>query len=848
MFNIDINRATPSYGEIEISIPLDAIESYWKMNTGYNVEYGSDVDNMESEILILDKSNNILAGDYFFSLEHSIMIYENNNGYTAKYIQTEKKTTELETLSTPFLKTEIRNQNFIMKARAYQYKINKYSREISSSSFLNKKIHSFEFSDQFIGARAFYKLNGETEEIELRYSNLGNKKTTDTKFAYYTLKDKTELEIAFSSILGEFSPQPNSSLEVNIYTTKGTEVPNKFSGDAVMSLSDEDLRSLPIVVNFNPQYIIGGSDIPSLKEIKQLVVNEISTRDVIVTESDLNNYFEILTKLIENINNGNIKFIKKRDDILKRVFSAYILLRDGLDTDGNSVETADYVSNCIPTNTIDADFQISRNMSKPFGTVIKLKEGESNKFECIESVLSSDENDFYIIPFYTRISLDPIKKVKYIYNLTDCETTLEYKAITKSSSTSYITPNSVSLKRTLTTIGTNADSWYTFNFNFTTNISDKNVFLKSEVFSLKIYNSENSSALLGSVVFSNIEKDAIIFTKNEDEETYNVSLSLKVYVDTEEFDFSEENSEINYGTFINLKNENNLVFTAPEDIKITLEIKDLEVNSGNTITESFQTKGSLSLFKNLDNLMFSNINLNTTEEYFLEETTEDTSESSYYSEADILSLIINEVEGDISNIFIDDVAFTSVTSETDISEKSVIRFSQLIDNVTTIRIFNRTSILSYIEIKDIPVVHSSFFKNEISKTDFVSQLFTYINILKENLKKLETNTFFDLKFFNTYGPSQLYDTLKTNLNFETTVYLKEEVDKETLSPLIKDYIRRLIDNSNNNNSLKVSQINSEVLKAYEAYIDHIDFEGLNGTFKQSIKKLDNDNEYLYTPE
>ena len=68
--------------------------------------------------------------------------------------------------------------------------------------------------------------------------------------------------------------------------------------------------------------------------------------------------------------------------------------------------------------------------------------------------------------------------------------------------------------------------------------------------------------------------------------------------------------------------------------------------------------------------------------------------------------------------------------------------------------------ISHITIKDIPVVHASFFTDETAQTKFIRQLFIYIEMLKENLGKLETNTFFDLKFYNTHGDSQYYNTLQ----------------------------------------------------------------------------------------
>ena len=184
-----------------------------------------------------------------------------------------------------------------------------------------------------------------------------------------------------------------------------------------------------------------------LIKLKNTIINEISTRDVIVTETDLNKYFQTLTSLLETINDGKITFIKKRDDILRRVFGSYILMRDGLDNNGKEVISG-YTSKTIPTNTLSADFLISNNVSKQFGSIIKRKPGTLEDYEYVPLNALDGSDDYFIIPFYTRITLSPFKKVKYIYNLADDSTSLSYgKRINNTSSTRYMIPSTVSVKR-----------------------------------------------------------------------------------------------------------------------------------------------------------------------------------------------------------------------------------------------------------------------------------------------------------------------------------------------------------------------------------------------------------------
>ena len=155
--------------------------------------------------------------------------------------------------------------------------------------------------------------------------------------------------------------------------------------------------------------------------------------------------------------------------------------------------------------------------------------------------------------------------------------------------------------------------------------------------------------------------------------------------------------------------------------------------------------------------------------------------------------------------------------------------------------FNK--VIRSITVKDVPVVHGSYFDNDAAskKDKFINQLFTYIRVLKENIDKLETNTFFDIKFYNTYGAAQIYDSLKTNIDLEMDIYLANGYKgDENIKTNIKSYIRRIIDESNKTGALRCSSIVSLTDNNFNEYIDHIDFKGLNNSFNQYIGKLDVD--------
>lgn len=776
MFNIQVNKATPAYANIEIRIPKDVFGTYAKKPGAWGSKFNFKIDN-ERNIIILDKENPITAGDYFFSLEHSIVIEEDNDNFSVYYLDNteEYESTNYQRLSTDYLVTTYETssdgtENIVIEARAYQYKLTKITRQITTSSFLNK-VHTFNFEDQFADAKLFYSQSSSgMKPIELRYSTIADDNSeNDLKFAYYDLTDTNELQIIFKSGAGGFVPVANSSITLYLYTTKGSNVPSLYTGQATMKITDEDLRSLPVVISFNPTNIIGGADAPSLDKIKKTIIGELSARNTIVTENDLNNYFSILTGLVNSISDGRVKFVKKRDDILRRVFTAYILIRDGIDDRNGEISSdSSFISSCIPTNTIDAMIPISTNTSMIFPKFIKYND--------IYRQTSRSDGDFYISPFYLYITLDPIKQVKYIYNIID-ETKLLTFTDGSLSNGKYIIPSTVRVLRDIDSSGV-AKKQYTLIFSFKSNVESV-VSGTGDI----ILRTKNGTQVFKKS-FTNISANNFISTKSSDGSYFTNTLKLTIDVDAlKEFDFT---SSSDYGSNIQLHDGSKSV-AVPGEVQVELILKNIKTVGQEAVTSpdssiTFKTDEVIHLFRNLDDIMLSDIVLN-------------------YSN-----------EG--NNKYL-----TSVT------------------------------------VKGIPVVHSSYFNKisssaEDNQTQFISKVFTYIDLLKENLNKLETSTFFDLKFYNTYGESLLYNTLNTNVELEMNIVLRDNYKSDdTLKKEIRSYIRRAIDASNEDESIRISSLSSLVTDSntYGNYIDHIDFVSLNGTFSQYIKRNAN-NEVAYTPE
>lgn len=889
MFGVSVPAATPAYADIQVTIPVEAL-IFTEVDPldASLAKYGADVTTALNgkQLMVLDRGNQFVAGEFRFTLERSVLIYkgsEEDTVLTVKYCATEEPATILQNLDNFFIKNIVKDNYISFVVRAYQYDVESNEEQIASASFLDTKIHEFEFNNQFVGARLKYRKNGVDTPIELRFSTISSPQDTSSRFAYYSLIDSNKVQVRFSSSAGDFVPASNSTLLMDIYTTRGASGNITYTGDVIFRFSEESLKSIPVLAIFFNDSSIGGVDSPSLSKLKSTIINEISTRDVIVTETDLNNYFAILTSLLETINDGRVVFVKRRDDILRRVFSAYILMRDGLDINGAPAES-NYTSKVIPTNTLTADFAISSNLSRPFGTVIRRKSGDSGEYEYVPASALNGSDDYYIVPFFMRVNLDPFRKVKYIYNLADDSTSLSYRDATGASPDYYIIPSSISVKRVLE--GTNASPYYVFTASMVTDFNmEDEITPGNSSFSLSFYSNNNSLTPIGGASLSFTEGSNMRITSAADTEQDRFITTMEFFVDVNndgtEFDFSAEEATNNYGTFVKVS-KGDAEVSLPEEVRVQLDFNNV---IGGEVNLSFISDKSLLLFRNLDELMFSDIELNKIDPRWnalsgrVYVGTSGTSvpgsgtgaNGDFFMKTDTL-VVYTKSSGswgiyNASNLVFGDLFFSTTnngvyrrgsstwslaaTSAAQITAPSVAGSDGALyvynnSGSYTIYEYDANTYVSSVRIKDIPVVHQSFFTSEANQTKFIRQLFVYIDALRDNLGKLETNTFFDLKFYNTFGDSQYYNTPRTDLNLELDVYVFERTDD--LANAIRDYVRLLVDNANRGSALRISTLIKDLTTNFSRYIDHVDFKGLNGTFTQFVNEISTVSKNLYAPE
>ena len=783
MFNVNVTKAKPAKAYIKLKISEDDYESHaMKLSTSFSTlstKYGSSVNGLDAyNVVVISKDNVIQAGEFSFMLEHSIFIFQTQTGvYRAKYC------TSTGTLETPSTSYGDYTDEFIpvyvttsedgytryleLDAIAFQYKIVTHQKRIASSSFLDTRLHKFTFKDQI--AEAFLsRVEGKiTTNIDLLFSDMPVNESEYTSVAYYNLIDDDTIQIKFKGTSISPVPQSGSLLNLKIYETKGSKGNINYHEDIIMNSKDEDFKNLSIIISFNSS-CTGGIDSASIEDIKNIIIRELSTRGTIISLADLNSYFAALSTQIKEVNNSNVTFVKKRDDIIKRTFTAYLLLRDGImkiDSEGKPIyASGNYKSKVIPTNTVDLIYSMpsSTDVSSSFSINSNSNiyyDSSNNTFNYTgdnNSTLTSFTEDF-IIPFEAHVYLTGYRQVKY-YSTTTNNTMSLITYENNGDTDLYVTPLNINVFRPLSY---NSVQPYIVSFRIKTNMQKENLELAH------FYLGKSASSLLQTSK-PEIEQES---GENELEKIYilkfrlgygNISFESSTNVSSLSLRLGESDQANNISV-----SENELLYLKIEHQPLNLDV----------VLRSYE---KMNFFFSLGALMESDVVVKT-------DTSTNTSE---------------------------------------------------------------------ITIKDVPLISKKYYETNSASVQeaFISQIYTYIKILKESLTKLENNTFIDIKFRNTYGLSKVYNSNKTNVRLKLNIYLKNvsNIDEE-LCKEIRDYIRVQVDLANNigeisgssanSGELNVSDIIATTIASYSNIIKRIDFVSLNGTFNQHIKPVINIEEH-----
>lgn len=793
IFQLSELFATPSECEFILILKEDDILNYGELTSSKFYQMKIDAD------------TKITIEDRVFLLDYDIIVKAQKQLdewiYSAQYDISHDS--DISTIKNPYIKIRRTGDGFIglfIVARQLTREVT-YDNIINNTK-INYPVLNIPFNNQIAGFDIFYKSPKSDKYIQL-VKRIMYTKPLQTPFCYYKLSDDNVLSITFSSKELYFQPEFNSELKIVIYTTNGKSGNfDIYTGNQLAVIPSGDVYSYNenlFMVAHPLTASSGGVDKLGLDALQNLTVEGFSTARALMTEGDLTLFFNNF----KYRNGSDILFIKKRDDLIERLFSAFIIMRR---------DDFIYPTNTlfIDTDTSEMDVVVDNNkyMIKP-GHLFKYKDTSKDVVQMIPDNMAYDDvivnNDEFLFtnPFLIMITRKP-NVVGFYMNTVNSEISLDYSEINNSSFIQFII-NKLSVKRTLYDVDR-----YHISLNVIPSI-DTDIPLVN----------------MGGSVDLNSLRIVLAIRNSRDEDTGYIELKPTDHNESSgSYTFSGELISDDYITSDNMfrctnaiksqTNTNDHVYVPMEDCVLGIY----------TLFKSTELKNSSNFLGNIDESLNEYVSTNV-----------------YSNLSDLITFIkpMNMMRSTVSFSRKDD---SSTDLDMSLSSIPFIKYD-IIKDTDKFEYFISQLTKQYLYLE-------STISSGESKTD-------------SNDVRLSNNMHIDLKFYNTYGRSKNFiagdrgeelDKVNMSIKFKinTSTGMRDYELIRDLKIFIKKYIEKL--NAKGSNDIYISNLIREIENNFPT-IHHQQFMGINNypatiqTIRNAtvdLNKLSKDERRNYVPE
>lgn len=326
--------------------------------------------------LVLEKDTVITIANYSFMVENDIQIKATynqlNDSYTYSVQYLLKGDIDTTSLTGDYTVPSY-NTAYDITDKYIQSYVQSYSKDINILLFkvelvqINKESTiypivkndlisltglDFPYSNNLSHFNIFYRKNNTStwQQVPAIPTYLSDKQYDKDVIFYETMHDEKKIRLNIT----DFNPAYNSEIRVDIYNTMGAETNGlTYSGDGsdiIIQLNTLDERHSYTGLELNCKPIssaTGGSNVPTLEELRTRVIRAKQTVNSYDTDIDLINYMK------DRDSTNDYVFVKKRNDIIERRYSCYMIPRM-LEKDIIPTSTLDL---CIPNfkASIDPD-------------------------------------------------------------------------------------------------------------------------------------------------------------------------------------------------------------------------------------------------------------------------------------------------------------------------------------------------------------------------------------------------------------------------------------------------------------------------------------------------------------
>lgn len=295
---------------------------------------------------IFDRKCAINIGAYEFHFDYDVILQKSqtaamaNPVYSARYDMTHDNPISNVTspyLNQPYLIQMYNSTWIIFQATLRQTTLEWTEDQLVTASIIDNKTFSFNFTNQLAGFNVYVTENGKTTRLT-PYFNGAPIDESEEYYCRYLYIDDSTVRITFD--VSSYIPGLNAKILVEAYTTLGVDGNFSYNYDDASATDYVDFDSDTYGYSNVTGYCrcitdsVDGRNRKDTAELKKLVPKFALSRGYITTETDLNNYFNLI-----NTDTNRLKLQKKVDNQLERIWYAYFLIKDDF-------------GNIIPTNTL----------------------------------------------------------------------------------------------------------------------------------------------------------------------------------------------------------------------------------------------------------------------------------------------------------------------------------------------------------------------------------------------------------------------------------------------------------------------------------------------------------------
>ena len=768
---------------------INAVPATLTVNIGVKE---SDLDTyMQNDQFVFQASNSIFIRDKEFHLDYDIHLrrYLPSNRdtyvYAADYDMSEPNEIS-NIISSHIAQPSIANFNneryVFFTVNVHQVTLTNVMDTLITDSIIDNKSYTFKFQDQLADFEVYIiDGNRKTRLTPLFYGS--PIEAGMDKYCWYLYINDNTVRIEFDA--NSFTPGINSEIQILCRTTLGKD------GNFVYSDTEENDIYCDFISVYSRNKKVtcfvrcatpseNGTDRKSIDELKALIPKMAMSRGYITTETDLNNYFNLIST-DDNI----IQLQKKVDNQLQRVWYAYYLLKDDLE-------------NVIPTNTVNIKIDISDT-----------------------DVVHHSYDGRYLIPAGTTLIYD--RAVGYAVPIpeSDIPTPFSPEYFDNSANKFYY--------RTIHDILLDTDPIYTskylsivnYNSYFNYYYSNEKAYVGFSTminhFERKLLTNPEKYKFTFSIIQSINENFGLITVDPVTKEMTGIKIKcfLIIFQNNVPYRYKECTAvSYSYGPGLTFPDGTDweVEFTASGDFDSTnkIELTDLtEIGTTNPVPGYFANNCEAYLYIAAE----------------LDEVYEDEDHLLYTIVPGLQNyslLEVYKIEGGL-NFYHN---FSSMMSN------KIVRCSS--PNGDNVRY----------DIYTMPVVGYHYFQNEDKVAYLVNQLVSKKNYIDYCLRLVENNMDIDFKFFNTYGYSETYtigDHEETSignvaLSSRWRLKLSQQSDAQTRDEILL-YIKAYFENLNRDKEIHIPNLLHDIKEEFNDQIVYIEFMNYND-FRLGINHIE----------